>query len=190
MSAWIVQDIKWHKGHFTHTWKKKYLYSDLMFGHREVVVLNRKNEQSQRMSADEIVPWRQRTGRTHLTAHLGAFTPVCNLLRGLLRSLYASSWVTTLQRTTLAAEVLALHLPVMITIVKPEENPDRLPTETQEIWANAVYPSTHPNWSPDLMGLLEKKAILGKRKSWCMVNTLTARMLGSHRWLMNRPMLP
>lgn len=53
-----------------------------------------------------------------------------------------------------------------------------------------ILAETHPICSPALMGLLEKKAILGKRWSWCTVKTLTAIRLGSHIWLMKRPMLP
>lgn len=61
---------------------------------------------------------------------------------------------------------------------------------TEQDTAEVCFCTTHPIWSPALMGLLEKKAIRGKRRSWCMVNTLTASRLGSHRWLMKRPMLP
>lgn len=108
-----------------------------------------------------------------------------------------SSRVVTLQRTTVAAKELTLHPPVVITIVKPNKK------ERPVHYIIFVWPfylgkkqekedarPTHPIWSPALMGLLEKKAILGKRRSWCMVNTLTAITLGSHRWLMKRPILP
>lgn len=109
-------------------------------------------------------------------------------------SFYVSSRVTTLHRTTLAAEILALHPPVVIAIIKPGEE------ETQSHYRIIIWTvcglrlpflsTTHPIWSWALMDLLEKKAILGKRRSWCMVNTLTTTRLGSHRWLMKRPMLP
>lgn len=109
-------------------------------------------------------------------------------------SFYVNSRVTTLHRTTLAAEIFALHPPVMITIVKPGEE------ETQSHYRIIIstvcglrlffLSSTHPICSRALMNRLEKKAILGKRRSWCMVNTLTATRLGSHRWFMKRPMLP
>lgn len=112
--------------------------------------------------------------------------------------LSASCWVSTCQRTTEAAEELALHPPVVIAIVKPdeEETPVHFSVSILKFYLNGrgtgrTYKRpAHPIWSPALMGLLEKKAILGKRRSWCMVNTLTAITLGSHKWLMKRPILP
>lgn len=103
--------------------------------------------------------------------------------------LSASCCVSTLQRTTEAAEKLALHPPVVVAIVKPnqEETPVYFSVSIFKFDLNGrgtgrTYKRpAHPIWSPALMGLLEKKAILGKRRSWCMVNTLTAIALGSHK---------
>lgn len=50
--------------------------------------------------------------------------------------------------------------------------------------------TTYPSSSPALISLLAKKQILGKRRSWCSMNTLTGLIFGSHRWLMKRLTLP
>ena len=48
----------------------------------------------------------------------------------------------------------------------------------------------HPSSSPVRMSRELKKAMRGNRRSWCSMKTRTGMMLGSHRWLMKRLMLP
>lgn len=48
----------------------------------------------------------------------------------------------------------------------------------------------HPSSSPVRMSRELKKAMRGNRRSWCSIKTRTGMMLGSHRWLMKRLMLP
>lgn len=49
---------------------------------------------------------------------------------------------------------------------------------------------SHPSSCPVKMSLELKKAMRGKRRSWCSMNTRTGMMLGSHRWFIKRLMLP
>lgn len=59
--------------------------------------------------------------------------------------------------------------------------------ENVSMWNdNEKYPSS----SPVMMFSLAKKAMCGKRRSWCVVNTRQANKLGSHMWLRKRLMFP
>lgn len=49
---------------------------------------------------------------------------------------------------------------------------------------------TYPNCSPASIRRVLKKAILGKRRSWCDMNTRTGTRLGSQWWLMKRLTFP
>lgn len=49
---------------------------------------------------------------------------------------------------------------------------------------------TYPSCSPASIRRVLKKAILGKRRSWCDMNTRTGTRLGSQWWLMKRLTLP
>lgn len=62
-----------------------------------------------------------------------------------------------------------------------------------EFQARASHPGRahpHPSSSPVRMSRELKKAMRGNLRSWCSMKTRTGMMLGSHRWLMNRLMLP
>jgi len=49
---------------------------------------------------------------------------------------------------------------------------------------------THPSSSSTSISRFAKKAIRGKCRSWCSMNTRTGSKFGTHMWLMKRAILP
>lgn len=112
--------------------------------------------------------------------------------------------VLALGRATFAAEQLAFDFPEVVAVVKSERGSQKKKKSFNRNLPNLFKPLqyrdadkdnmskcwSYPSSSPALMFSLAKKAMCGKRRSWCVVNTRHANKLGSHMWLRKRLMFP
>lgn len=98
--------------------------------------------------------------------------------------------VFALLRAALAGEVLALDVPEAVAVVEPADRQAAGQRTASRRDGPKRRGAPHPSSCPLRMSRELKKAMRGKRRSWCSMKTRTGMRFGSHRWLMKRLMLP